>query len=104
MSEKNPEESLLTTWAGAQQKLLTGWLDLVQKSVLCSYPRFSSRSPIMLRVSLLLRRDALVCHRYLAQTSSGEMHIGTLTSNSNRVPMNPCYTSHYEKTLCLCMN
>ena len=33
MSEKNPEESLLTAWANAQQKVLkglTGWLDLVQ--------------------------------------------------------------------------
>ena len=30
MSEKNPEETLVTTWADAQQKLLTGWLDLVQ--------------------------------------------------------------------------
>ena len=30
MSEKNPEESLLTTWADAQQKVLMGWLDLVQ--------------------------------------------------------------------------
>ncbi|HKF35740.1 MAG TPA: hypothetical protein VKB35_02470 [Ktedonobacteraceae bacterium] len=30
MSEKNPEESLVTTWADAQQKVLAGWLDLVQ--------------------------------------------------------------------------
>src|SRR3989454_4411590 len=30
MSEKNPEESLVTTWADAQQKVLIGWLDLVQ--------------------------------------------------------------------------
>ena len=30
MREKNPEESLLTTWADAQQKVLAGWLDLVQ--------------------------------------------------------------------------
>ena len=30
MSEKNPEESLMTTWADAQQKVLAGWLDLVQ--------------------------------------------------------------------------
>ena len=30
MSEKNSEESLLTTWADAQQKVLMGWLDLVQ--------------------------------------------------------------------------
>ena len=30
MSEKNPEESLVTIWAGTQQKLLTGWLDLMQ--------------------------------------------------------------------------
>jgi len=30
MSEKNPEESLVRTWADAQQKVLAGWLDLVQ--------------------------------------------------------------------------
>src|SRR3989442_15755275 len=30
MREKNPEESLLATWADAQQKVLMGWLDLVQ--------------------------------------------------------------------------
>ena len=30
MSEKNSEESLVATWAEAQQNLLTGWLDLVQ--------------------------------------------------------------------------
>jgi hypothetical protein len=30
MSEKNPEESLVMTWADAQQKMLIGWLDLVQ--------------------------------------------------------------------------
>src|SRR5713226_8845155 len=30
MSEKNPEESLVMTWADAQQKMLVGWLDLVQ--------------------------------------------------------------------------
>jgi hypothetical protein len=30
MSEKGPEESLVTTWADAQQKVLMGWLDLVQ--------------------------------------------------------------------------
>src|SRR3989442_1408708 len=30
MSEKSPEESLVATWAEAQQNLLTGWLDLVQ--------------------------------------------------------------------------
>ena len=30
MSEKNPEESLLTSWVDAQQMLLTGWLDLMQ--------------------------------------------------------------------------
>jgi len=30
MSEKNPEESLLTSWVDAQQKLLTGWLDFMQ--------------------------------------------------------------------------
>ena len=30
MSEKNPEESLVITWADAQQKMLIGWLDLVQ--------------------------------------------------------------------------
>jgi hypothetical protein len=30
MSEGHQEESLLTTWATAQQKVLSGWLDLVQ--------------------------------------------------------------------------
>ena len=30
MSEKNPEESLVATWADAQQKVLADWLDLVQ--------------------------------------------------------------------------
>jgi len=30
MREKNPEESLVTAWADAQQQLLTGWLDLMQ--------------------------------------------------------------------------
>jgi hypothetical protein len=30
MGERNSEESLLSTWAGAQQKVLAGWLDLVQ--------------------------------------------------------------------------
>src|SRR5258708_36980207 len=30
MSERNQEESLVTTWASAQQKVLAGWLDLVQ--------------------------------------------------------------------------
>ena len=30
MSEKDPEKSLVTTWADAQQKVLMGWLDLVQ--------------------------------------------------------------------------
>ena len=30
MSERNQEESLLSTWASAQQKVLAGWLDLVQ--------------------------------------------------------------------------
>ena len=30
MSERNQEESLLTTWTEAQQKVLAGWLDLVQ--------------------------------------------------------------------------
>src|SRR5229473_4442265 len=30
MSERNPEESLVTTWADAQQKVLAGWLNLVQ--------------------------------------------------------------------------
>src|SRR5438105_9725888 len=30
MSEKSPEETLMTTWADAQQKMLVGWLDLVQ--------------------------------------------------------------------------
>ena len=32
MSEKNPEESLLKTWSEAQQKVLAGWLDLVQET------------------------------------------------------------------------
>jgi len=30
MSERNLEESLVTIWADAQQKVLEGWLDLVQ--------------------------------------------------------------------------
>ncbi len=30
MSERNQEDSLLLTWASAQQKVLAGWLDLVQ--------------------------------------------------------------------------
>jgi hypothetical protein len=30
MGERNQEESLLSTWAGTQQKVLAGWLDLVQ--------------------------------------------------------------------------
>jgi hypothetical protein len=30
MSEKNSEENLVTTWANAQQKVLAGWLELVQ--------------------------------------------------------------------------
>ena len=30
MNERNHEESLVTTWAGAQQKVLPGWLDLLQ--------------------------------------------------------------------------
>ena len=30
MSERNQEDSLLSTWASAQQKVLAGWLDLVQ--------------------------------------------------------------------------
>ena len=32
MSERNQEESLLSTWASAQQKVLAGWLDLVQET------------------------------------------------------------------------
>jgi hypothetical protein len=32
MSERNREESLLSTWASAQQKVLAGWLDLVQET------------------------------------------------------------------------
>jgi hypothetical protein len=32
MREKNPEESLLKTWSEAQQKVLAGWLDLVQET------------------------------------------------------------------------
>jgi hypothetical protein len=30
MSERNQEESLFSTWASAQQKVLDNWLDLVQ--------------------------------------------------------------------------
>ncbi|HEX6557742.1 MAG TPA: hypothetical protein VF026_33570 [Ktedonobacteraceae bacterium] len=30
MSERNPEDNLVRTWADAQQKVLIGWLDLVQ--------------------------------------------------------------------------
>src|SRR5437667_12376620 len=30
MSERNQEDSLLSTWASTQQKVLAGWLDLVQ--------------------------------------------------------------------------
>lgn len=30
MSEKSPEETLMTTWSDAQQKMLIGWLDLLQ--------------------------------------------------------------------------
>ena len=30
MSERNQEESPVTTWADAQQKVLAGWLDLMQ--------------------------------------------------------------------------
>jgi hypothetical protein len=30
MSERNQEESLMATWASAQQKVLEGWFDLVQ--------------------------------------------------------------------------
>jgi len=30
MGERNQEEGLLSTWAGSQQKVLAGWLDLVQ--------------------------------------------------------------------------
>src|SRR5437588_5311840 len=32
MGERNQEESLLSTWAGSQQKVLAGWLDIVQAS------------------------------------------------------------------------
>jgi len=31
MSESNPSESLINTWAQTQQKLLTNWLDTVQR-------------------------------------------------------------------------
>ena len=31
MSERNPEDNLVRTWADAQQKVLIGWLDLVQR-------------------------------------------------------------------------
>jgi hypothetical protein len=30
MSEKSPEETLMTSWADVQQKMLVGWLDLLQ--------------------------------------------------------------------------
>ena len=30
MGERKQEESLLSTWAGTQQKVLAGWLDIVQ--------------------------------------------------------------------------
>jgi hypothetical protein len=32
MSERNQEESLLSAWASAQQKVLDGWLELVQST------------------------------------------------------------------------
>jgi hypothetical protein len=32
MSERHQKESLLTTWPTAQLKVLTGWLDLVQRT------------------------------------------------------------------------
>jgi hypothetical protein len=32
MSESNTGERLIKTWSAAQQKLLTGWLDLVQRT------------------------------------------------------------------------
>lgn len=30
MNEKSPEETLITTWSDAQQKMLIGWIDLLQ--------------------------------------------------------------------------
>jgi hypothetical protein len=30
MSKRSPEETLMTSWADAQQKMLEGWLDLLQ--------------------------------------------------------------------------
>ena len=30
MSEKSPDETLFTTWSDAQQKMLAGWIDLLQ--------------------------------------------------------------------------
>ena len=30
MSEKSPDETLFTTWSDAQQKMLIGWIDLLQ--------------------------------------------------------------------------
>jgi len=30
MSEKSPEETLMTTWSDAQQEMLVGWLNLLQ--------------------------------------------------------------------------
>ena len=32
MSEKSPEETLMTSWADSQQKMLVGWLDLLQET------------------------------------------------------------------------
>ena len=32
MGERNSAESLLSTWAGTQEKVLAGWLDIVQAS------------------------------------------------------------------------
>ena len=32
MSERKQEESLLSTWTSAQQKVLAGWLDLMQQT------------------------------------------------------------------------
>src|SRR5437588_12964921 len=31
MSERNPSENLINTWAQSQQKLLTNWLDTMQR-------------------------------------------------------------------------
>ena len=41
MGEKTSEESLLKTWSEAQQRVLAGWLDLVQAAQLAKPPSSS---------------------------------------------------------------